>query len=69
VGIRLLNMAGVDLTMSLGGSQFDFASSDYIVIPGVLISIGLLVIISLLTKPSPPEKWQPFFAAEGEEAA
>lgn len=69
VGIRLLNMAGVDLTMSLGGSQFDFASSDYIVIPGVLISIGLLVVISLLTKPSPPEKWQPFFAAEGEEAA
>ena len=69
VGIRLLNMAGVDLTMSLGGSQFDFASSDYIVIPGGLISIGLLVVISLLTKPSPPEKWQPFFAAEGEEAA
>jgi SSS family solute:Na+ symporter/sodium/proline symporter len=69
VGIRLLNMAGVDLTMSLGGSQFDFASSDYIVIPGVLISIGLLVVISLLTKPSPPEKWQPFFAGEGEEAA
>jgi Na+/proline symporter len=69
VGIRLLNMAGVDLTMSLGGSQFDFASSDYIVIPGVLISIGLLVVISLLTKPSPPEKWQPFFAGEGAEAA
>ncbi len=69
VGIRLLNMAGVDLTMSLGGSQFDFASSDYIVIPGVLISVGLLVVISLLTKPSPPEKWQPFFAGEGEEAA
>jgi len=69
VGIRLLSMVGVSFTMSLGGSEFDFASSDYIVIPGVLISIGLLVVISLLTKPSPTEKWQPFFAGKGEEAA
>jgi SSS family solute:Na+ symporter/sodium/proline symporter len=50
--------------MTFGGSEFDFASSDYIVIPGVLISMSLLVIVSLLTPPSPKEKWEPFFSAE-----
>ncbi|MEJ2239226.1 MAG: sodium:solute symporter family protein [Gemmatimonadales bacterium] len=67
VGVRLLNMLGVSFTTTLGGTEFDFASSDYIVIPGVLASIGLLIIVSLLTKPSPPEQWQPFFAEEGTE--
>jgi len=65
VGIRLLNRLGVSFTMTLSGTEFDFASSDYIVIPGVIVSIGLLVLVSLLTKPSPPEKWQPFFVKEG----
>ncbi len=64
VGIKLLNRLGADLSVSLGGTVFDFASSDYIVIPGVLISISLLLVVSLITKPSPPEKWQPFFTAE-----
>ena len=50
--------------MSFGGSEFDFASSDYIVIPGVIVSMSLLVIVSLLTPPSPKEKWEPFFSAE-----
>ena len=36
-------------------------ASDFIVIPGVLISISLLVVVSLLTSPSPTEKWAPFF--------
>jgi len=40
---------------------FDFASSDYIVIPGVIASMTLLVGVSLLTEPSPREKWEPFF--------
>jgi hypothetical protein len=44
----------------IGGTEFDFASSDYVVIPGVLVSISLLVIVSLLTPPSPEEKWRPF---------
>jgi SSS family solute:Na+ symporter/sodium/proline symporter len=69
VGVKLLNRLGVDFTMMLGNTEFDFASSDYIVIPGVLVSISLLVVISLLTKPSPPEKWQPFFAEEGKQTA
>ncbi len=64
VGVRLLSRLGVSFTMTLSGTEFDFASSDYIVIPGVIVSVGLLVVVSLLTKPSPPEKWQPFFVKE-----
>jgi SSS family solute:Na+ symporter/sodium/proline symporter len=64
LAVKLLHEFGVSFTMSLGGTQFDFASSDYIVIPGVLMSVGLLLVVSLLTKPSPPEKWQPFFTEE-----
>jgi len=67
VGVRLLNTLGVSFTATLSGTEFDFASSDYIVIPGDLASVGLLIVVSLLTKPSPPEKWQPFFAKEGTE--
>jgi SSS family solute:Na+ symporter/sodium/proline symporter len=50
--------------MSFGGSEFDFSSSDYIVIPGVIVSVSLLVLVSLLTPPSPKEQWEPFFAAD-----
>jgi len=63
VGIGILSRLGVNFALTLGGTQFDFASSEYIVIPGVLISIGLLVVVSLLTRSSPVEKWAPFFAA------
>ncbi|UCD23083.1 MAG: hypothetical protein JSW51_08425, partial [Gemmatimonadota bacterium] len=69
LAVKILSTLGLDFRMSLGGSEFDFASSDYIVIPGVLMSVGLLVIVSLLTKPSPPEKWQPFFSGESGKAA
>jgi hypothetical protein len=36
-----------------------------------LISVSLLVVVSLLTKPSSPEKWAPFFmtSEEGRAAA
>ena len=61
VGITLLSRFGVNFTATIGGTAFDFASSDYIVIPGVLISLGLLIVVSLLTSPSPEEKWAPFF--------
>jgi SSS family solute:Na+ symporter/sodium/proline symporter len=69
VGIKLMHTLGVAFTMSLGGTEFDFASSDYIVIPGVIISVSLLVLVSLMTKPSEPEKWAPFFTSEEEETA
>jgi SSS family solute:Na+ symporter len=69
VGIRVLNIVGVNFNMALAGAEFDFASSDYIVIPGVIASVGLLVLVSLMTKPSDPEKWAPFFLGEEEETA
>ena len=49
----------------LRGTDFDFASSDYIVIPGVIISMGLMIIVSLMTAASPEEKWGPFFQEAG----
>lgn len=61
VGIGILGRLGVDFSLTITGTQFDFASSDYIVIPGVIVSMGLLVVVSLLTEPSAPEKWKPFF--------
>ena len=54
------SQSGRTLNVQLGDTVFDLSSSDYVVIPGVLISVGLLVVVSLLTKPSAPEKWKPF---------
>jgi SSS family solute:Na+ symporter/sodium/proline symporter len=62
VAIGVLSRLGLDFTLTLWGTDFDFADSTYIVIPGVIFSISLLIGVSLLTKPSPPEKWQPFFS-------
>ncbi len=62
VGIAIASRLGVSFTATIAGTVFDFASSDYIVIPGVLISVGLLVVVSLLTPRSPDDKWAPFFA-------
>jgi solute:Na+ symporter, SSS family len=61
VGIGVLDRLGVDFTITLGGDPFNLAGYDYIVIPGVITSITLMVVVSLMTKPSPPEKWAPFF--------
>jgi SSS family solute:Na+ symporter/sodium/proline symporter len=58
-------LPGVDLTLTVGQTAFDFGSSDYIVIPGVLASTALLIVVSLLTSPSPREKWEPFFTPAG----
>lgn len=61
VGLGVLSRLGVDFTLTIDDTLFDFASSDYIVIPGVLVSITLLIVVSLLTPASPREKWEPFF--------
>jgi solute:Na+ symporter, SSS family len=61
LGITLLSRLGVNFTWSFAGNTFDFADYEYIVIPGVLTSVTLMVVVSLLTKPSPEEKWRPFF--------
>jgi SSS family solute:Na+ symporter/sodium/proline symporter len=63
IGLKVLDR-WMDFTVTLGGTQFDFASSDYIVIPGVLISTGSMILVSLLTEASPREKWEPFFETE-----
>ena len=68
VGIKILSAAGLDFTLTLGGTAFDFASSDYIVVPGVIISTSLLIGVSLLTAPSPRAKWEPFFTPPGADA-
>ena len=64
VGIAAANRL-LGLSFQIPNTDFDFASSDYIVIPGVFISTSLLVVVSLLTRPSPAEKWQPFFTPAG----
>jgi solute:Na+ symporter, SSS family len=61
LGITLLSRLGVNFTWSFAGNVFDFADYEYIVIPGVLTSVTLMVVVSLLTKPSPEAKWRPFF--------
>ena len=68
VGIKILSTLGVGFTLTIGDTPFDFSSSDYIVIPGVMISIGLLVVVSLLTPASDEEKWRPFFSGGGSSA-
>lgn len=35
--------------------------TDYVAIPSLAASLTLLIVVSLLTKPSPEEKWKPFF--------
>jgi len=60
LGLASLDRLGLDFVVTIGGTPFDLASSDYVVIPGVIASVGLLVLVSLLTPPSPEEKWRPF---------
>jgi SSS family solute:Na+ symporter/sodium/proline symporter len=63
IGLKILD-TWFDFSLTLGGTEFDFASSDYIVIPGVIASITLMIVVSLATPPSPEEKWAPFFQDE-----
>jgi solute:Na+ symporter, SSS family len=35
--------------------------TDYIAIPSLVASLVMLIVVSLLTKPSPEAKWKPFF--------
>ncbi|MGH9382316.1 MAG: sodium:solute symporter family protein [Thermoanaerobaculia bacterium] len=65
IGLGIFGRVGGPLSLTFGGTVFDFTSSDYIVIPGVIVSCLLLVVVSLLTRPSPREKWEPFFTAPG----
>jgi hypothetical protein len=46
-------------TLICGFTDIDF---DYIVYPAAGASIVSLIVVSLLTKPSPEEKWKPFMS-------
>ncbi len=39
--------------------------TDYIAIPAVVVSLSTLIVVSLLTPPSPEEVWRPFVEEEG----
>jgi SSS family solute:Na+ symporter/sodium/proline symporter len=41
----------------------DWMGADYIALVAAPVSVGLLIVVSLLTPPSPEEKWRPFVEA------
>ena len=61
VGLVIMSRVVIPFAMEIGGTVFDFTSSDYIVIPAVIVTVGLLIGVSLMTPVSPKEKWQAFF--------
>jgi solute:Na+ symporter, SSS family len=56
--------AGMGVTLVITILNFILAEpvieTDYIIIPAAIASILFLVVVSLLTPPSSPEKWKPF---------
>lgn len=56
--ITILNMVLVNYT----GSQL--LNEQYIILPAIFSSILVLIIVSLLTPPDPPSKWEPFYTEE-----
>ena len=67
VGLVIMSRVGIPFAMEIGGTVFDFTSSDYIVIPAVIVTVGLLIGVSLMTPVSPKEKWQAFFEEPAQE--
>jgi SSS family solute:Na+ symporter/sodium/proline symporter len=57
-------MAGLAVPVAITVANFarsePVMETDYIILPAALTSILCLVIVSLLTKPSPEAKWKPF---------
>ncbi|MCZ6777221.1 MAG: hypothetical protein O7D34_12325, partial [Ignavibacteria bacterium] len=55
---------GMGVTLLITIANFVLAEplieTDYIIIPAMALSILSLIIVSLLTSPSPEEKWKPF---------
>jgi Na+/proline symporter len=43
---------------SLGITHLEY---DYIIYPAGFLSFASLILVSMVTPPSPPEKWQPFW--------
>ena len=59
--IEVLNRTGVEMDFLIISFPFD---SKLIAIPALIASIVALIGVSLLTKPSPKEVWEPFFEEE-----
>jgi solute:Na+ symporter, SSS family len=58
MSVPVINKAMEVAHISLGIFPVD---TDYIAIPSLVASLFMLIVVSLLTKPSPEEKWKPFF--------
>ncbi len=44
-------------------SQFVFGLEvEQLIYPALCVSLPLLIVVSLATKPSPEEKWKPFYS-------
>lgn len=61
---KILEASGV--SFNLLGIPFP-VDTDYIAIPSLVLSLTALIAVSLLTPPSPEEKWKPFFNDSQEE--
>jgi SSS family solute:Na+ symporter/sodium/proline symporter len=62
-------LAGMGTTLAITAANFilpePLMETDYIILPAALASIVCLVGVSLLTPPSPEEKWKPFMDTKG----
>ncbi len=57
-------LESTDSSFSIFGIGFP-VDTDYIAIPSLALSLTALIVVSLLTPPSPDSKWKPFFQEEG----
>jgi len=64
ISIANKTLEAKEATTRILGIEFPM-DTDYIAIPAVIVSVSTLVIVSLLTRPSPEEVWKPFMKDEG----
>lgn len=53
----------VGITVANAVMDQPLLEADYIIIPAIVSSLGCLIFVSLMTKPSPEEKYAPFMSA------
>ncbi|HNE84433.1 MAG TPA: hypothetical protein PLG25_11185, partial [bacterium] len=53
----------VGITVANAVMDQPLLEADYIIIPAIISSLGCLIFVSLMTKPSPEEKYAPFMSA------
>lgn len=62
-------IAGMGVTVVITALNFIMAEplmeTDYIILPAASASLICLIVVSLMTPPSPEEKWKPFVANQG----